>query len=97
MREKETLFTLDNWSVCRFNYDEEEPDIYAEHHNGCDVDVTEDKTYWCWEFDDVSICGRKDTPECEIITERCWCCESKVPEEIVGLVMLHNYNRPRRD
>ena len=102
---KKTLIQIGDWAVCSFasTKEDSDPAIYAEHVIGCNKTIEKDTAYWSWEYDD-GICDvlsyrhgdRLNQPFDNLKTERCWPCGTPVPEEIVGLVVMHNWHRPRR-
>ena len=82
-----------NWTVCETDDDvsTEGFEVYAEHVEGCNNEngLNPDQASWSWEFDDY--------PHSDQGYETCWGCGTKVPEEAVALVQLHNWNRSRRE
>ena len=87
---KRTLVEFESWSVCESDDDAwsgvDGMEVYAEHTHGCREDTDPNLPAWGWEFDD----------ELEGGIDVCWKCKCAVPEEVVGLVQLHNWGRKRR-
>ncbi len=75
---------LEGWAIVRyresvFPYDV----IYAEHIKGCNTSFDGRSANWCWEWGD-SRPGE---------VESCWMCKRPVPESVVGLVRLMNWEK----
>jgi len=88
---KRTLVEFESWSVCESDDDKDSgvigTEVYAEHTAGCREDTDPDEPSWGWEFDDPTENGK----------DVCWKCKCAVPEEVVSLVQLHNWDRKRRE
>ena len=87
---KRTLVEFESWSVCESDDDRHSGvvgmEVYAEHIYGCKEATTPNTPNWGWEFDDPTENGK----------DVCWKCGCAVPEEVVGLVQLHNWGRKHR-
>ena len=89
------LVEFASWAVCETNEDERnktmKPEVYAEHFRDCKVDEGNDpdQPSWSWEFD--------DEPNFKTGCEECWKCGGVVPEKVVALVALYNWDRKRRN
>ena len=81
---KETLIYIDDWSVCRHTDDSQDIEIYAEHVIGCNEETFSSSVSWGWEYDDGTW---------DMGYEACWKCYTRVPKEVVGLVLLYNWNK----
>ena len=84
---KKTLLEFEAWSVCESDdkFPEALIEVYA-HHKSC-RDKNNLEASWSWEFDDGV--GRNGY-------EACWACEERVPDDVIALVVLHNWGRKRR-
>lgn len=83
---KTILVAFKEWSVCKWDYNEESmrsegPRLYAEHIVGCNNPVSEEAAAWGWEY--------ADTPDA-YGAEVCWKCGTRVPKDVVALVVLYN-------
>ena len=75
---KELLVVLGDWEVCKWT-DENGVQVYAEHQHGCHKKPDKDQAHWGWEWDD-------DEP-------KCWICDAPCTDEVMGLVLLYNFDR----
>ena len=83
---KKTLLEFEAWSICESDDKlNGRPEVYAEH-NIC-REKNKGVASWSWEFDD----GVRNKGY-----EACWECEERVPENVIALVVLHNWGRKRR-
>ena len=88
---KKLLLSFGNWSVCesddKLGYqDKGRCEVYAEHESCREVSLS-GVASWSWEFDDgVRRNGY----------EACWECEERVPDDVIAVVVLHNWGRKRR-
>ena len=81
-----TLIRFKDWSVCQSDdrLGGGRYEVYAEHVTCSQADATDPEAAWSWEFrDGVRRNGY----------EACWECEAKVPNDVIALVVLHNWGR----
>ena len=94
MKEFEKLIDVDDtgWSICRAHATARgEPQhhtqvyVYAEHE-ACShddgsrtIELNKDEASWSWEYNDEH--------------KQCWVCKKPVPDRVVGLVLLYNFDR----
>ncbi len=82
---KEILVDLGDWAIVRFSFEEGDSVVYGEHRIGCKVRDNEIEanlgvnSYASWEYE------YSDPPFC-------WRCAAPVPEAVIGLVKLSNFD-----
>ena len=83
----EVLVPLGDWAICRWT-DTLGPIIYGEHIEGCHPSIKESGKlcHYSWEYTDVNSKGD---------TLPCWKCDCKVPDEVIGLVLMYNWEKIR--
>lgn len=86
---KEILIHIDDWALCKHTYEDSirEVTVYAEHVTGCSEVSYDNASAWGWEYDD-GVCSAG--------YEACWKCDTRVPKDLVGLVLLYNWGRKGR-
>lgn len=86
---KEILINIEDWALCKHTEDHPSFDVcvYAEHVTGCSEPHFASASAWGWEYDDgMGVEGY----------EACWKCATRVPKELVGLVLMYNWSTPGR-
>jgi len=90
MKDFEKLIDVDDtgWSICRVlhgPFDQARAIVYAEH-DACGrndgsrtIELIKDEASWSWEYNDDH--------------RVCWVCKKPVPDKVVGLVLLYNFDR----
>ncbi len=81
--DKDIIFKINDWAICRVRENDEDSvngggHIFADHIKGCSKSYTIGVNNWCYEW--------MDNPR------HCWLCEIPVPEEVIGLVLLSNFD-----
>ncbi len=82
---KVLIADVDGWAVVRFREGNEAcaDIIYAEHLDECTTPFDGEVANWCWEWDDSRL-------GC---TATCWMCKRPVPESVVGIVRMMNWEK----
>ena len=87
---KKTLMRFKNWSVCESDerLGDGRYEVYAEHDACYNTEDNHLGASWSWEFRDGV---RKNG------YEACWECEARVPNNVITLVVLHNWGRNAKE
>jgi hypothetical protein len=77
---------IQGWAIVKHQFSVTGTSIHGEHLIGCKHAFDRLIARWCWEWSDAGVEN----------TDRCWVCKEPVPEEIVALVAMMNWEKIQR-
>ena len=82
---KTLIADVDGWAIVRYSEGNEAcaDIVYGEHLDGCRHPFDGETANWCWDWSD-GLPGKIDS---------CWMCKSPVPESVVGIVRMMNWEK----